>query len=150
MSVLESTPRALTAEQLEHFQREGYLIVRGLYSLDETGAMRDHFMALHAQSPLGDYYRAVLARAPAASSQSRYFLYPGVGHCAGGPGADQVGVLDAIAAWDETGQAPEVLTGTKADGSITRPHCAWPNVARYRGTGEANDPASWQCVPRAS
>jgi feruloyl esterase len=97
-----------------------------------------------------DYYRAVLARAPAASSQARYFLYPGVGHCAGGPGADQVAVLDAIAAWDETGQAPNVLTGTKADGSVTRPHCAWPDVARYRGTGDANNPASWQCVPRAS
>jgi feruloyl esterase len=97
-----------------------------------------------------DYFKAVLARAPAASSQARYFLYPGVGHCAGGPGADQVGVLDAIAAWDETGQAPDVLTGTKADSSLTRPHCAWPNVARFRGTGNANDPSSWQCVPRAN
>jgi feruloyl esterase len=97
-----------------------------------------------------DYFKAVLARAPAASSQARYFLYPGVGHCQGGPGADQVGVLDALAAWDETGQAPDMLVGTKANGSLTRPHCAWPNVARYRGAGDANDPASWQCVPRAS
>ncbi len=97
-----------------------------------------------------DYYRAVLSRAPAAAENSRYFLYPGVGHCAGGPGADQVQILDTLAAWDETGQAPDVLTGTKADGSVTRPHCAWPNVARYRGAGNANDPASWQCVARAS
>jgi feruloyl esterase len=103
-------------------------------------------------SPVGtnDYARAVLARTPAASSQMRYFLYPGVGHCAGGPGADQVRVLDALEAWDETGVAPDVLIGTKADGSLTRPHCAWPNVARYRGSGEANDPASWQCVARAA
>jgi feruloyl esterase len=97
-----------------------------------------------------DYFRAVLARAPAARSQARYFLYPGVGHCAGGPGADQVRLLDALEAWDETGQAPDVLIGTKANGSLTRPHCAWPNVARYKGTGDANDQASWQCVPRAS
>ena len=97
-----------------------------------------------------DYFEAVLAQAPAARSQARYFLYPGVGHCAGGPGADQVRVLDALEAWDDTGQAPDTLIGTKANGALTRPHCAWPNVARYRGTGEANDPASWQCVARAS
>ena len=47
------------------------------------------------------------------------------------------------------GRAPEVLMGTKVNGALTRPHCAWPNVARYRGTGDANDPASWQCIPRA-
>lgn len=96
-----------------------------------------------------DYAQALLSRIPAARQSMRYFLYPGVGHCAGGPGADQVGVLDALAEWDETGRAPEVLVGTKANGSLTRPHCAWPNVARYRGSGDANDPASWQCVPRA-
>jgi feruloyl esterase len=97
-----------------------------------------------------DYARAVLATAPAAREQMRYFLYPGVGHCAGGPGADQVALLDALESWDETGEAPEILIGTKADQSLTRPHCAWPNVARYRGAGEPNDPASWQCVPRAT
>ena len=30
----------------------------------------------------------------------RYFLYPGVGHCAGGPGADQVRLLDALEKWE--------------------------------------------------
>ena len=97
-----------------------------------------------------EYFRAVLERAPAASGDARYFLYPGVGHCAGGPGADQVALLDALEGWDDTGRAPEILIGTKANGSLTRPHCAWPTVARYRGSGEANDPASWQCVRRAS
>jgi feruloyl esterase len=96
-----------------------------------------------------DYARAVMKAAPAARDQMRYFLYPGVGHCAGGPGADQVALLDALESWDETGRAPEILIGTKADRSLTRPHCAWPNVARYRGAGAPNEPASWQCVPRA-
>lgn len=102
-------------------------------------------------SPVGsnDYARAVLARAPAAAQSMRYFLMPGVEHCRGGPGADQIELLDALATWDETGVAPGLLVGTKADGSVTRPHCAWPNVARYRGAGNANDPASWQCVRRA-
>lgn len=97
-----------------------------------------------------EYAQAVLATAPLAAQNMRYFLYPGVAHCAGGPGADQVELLEALDSWSEGGPAPEVLIGTKADGSLTRPHCAWPNVARYRGSGDANDPASWQCVPRAS
>lgn len=97
-----------------------------------------------------DYAEAVLAAAPAAREQMRYFLYPGVGHCFGGPGAGQVALLDALEAWDESGKAPEVLIGTRPDGALTRPHCAWPAVAHYRGRGDANDPASWQCVPRAS
>ena len=104
-------------------------------------------------SPVGtnDYVKAVQSRAPAEAARSlRYFLYPGVGHCAGGPGADQVELLDALDNWVEQGKAPEILIGTKRDGSLTRPHCAWPNVARYKGAGDANNPANWQCVPRPS
>lgn len=102
-------------------------------------------------SPVGtnDYARAVLAQNAAAKAQLRYFLLPGVEHCRGGPGADQVEFLDALDSWVETNRAPEVLVGTKADHSLTRPHCAWPNVAQYRGSGDANNPASWVCKPRA-
>lgn len=95
-----------------------------------------------------DYARAVHSRAQAAAQNMRYFLYPGVGHCAGGPGADQIELLDALANWDETGKAPDVLIGRKRDSALVRPHCAWPKVARYKGSGEANDPANWQCVAR--
>jgi len=101
-------------------------------------------------SPVGtsDYARAVLSSAPAASQSLRYFLYPGVGHCAGGPGAHQVDVLDALDRWVESGEAPDRLVGSNPQSGITRPHCAWPNVARYSGSGNADDPGSWQCVPR--
>jgi feruloyl esterase len=103
-------------------------------------------------SPVGsnDYARAVIAANPQAVSQYRHFLAPGVGHCAGGAGADVLPLLEMVEQWDQTGHAPDVLVGTKRDGSLTRPHCAWPNVARFKGTGEANDPASWQCVARGA
>jgi feruloyl esterase len=98
-----------------------------------------------------DYVRAVQSRSPAATQNMRTFLYPGVGHCAGGPGADQIALLDALEAWDETGRAPEVLIGRKGNNNpLVRPHCAHPNVARYDGSGDANDTANWQCVPRSS
>lgn len=101
-------------------------------------------------SPVGtnDYAQAVAAQAAGAAEGMRYFLMPGVEHCRGGPGADQVDLLDALDRWVESGEAPDRVIGTKADGSLTRPHCAWPNVARYDGDGEPNEPDSWQCVPR--
>lgn len=103
-------------------------------------------------SPVGsnDYARAVLNLNAQAKDQYRYFLAPGVGHCRGGPGADALPLLDVLAAWDASGKAPEVLLGGKDDKSLTRPHCAWPNVARFKGGGDANDPANWSCVARAS
>ncbi|HEX8550940.1 MAG TPA: phytanoyl-CoA dioxygenase family protein [Abditibacteriaceae bacterium] len=41
----------LTNEQKEQFERDGYLIVRGLISREEAVQLRDHFMDLHAQGP---------------------------------------------------------------------------------------------------
>lgn len=103
-------------------------------------------------APVGtnDYVKQVLAQNQSAADSLRYFLLPGVEHCRGGPGADQVEWLDALDAWAQSGTAPDTLVGTKADGSLTRPHCAWPNVAQYKGSGDANDVNSWQCVPRKS
>lgn len=95
-----------------------------------------------------DYVRKVMAAAPAARQNLRYILLPGVGHCGGGPGAAPVPLLDALEGWDATGVAPASLVGAKPDNSIVRLQCAWPNVARYKGTGNANDPASWSCVAR--
>lgn len=103
-------------------------------------------------SPVGsnDYAKAVLSTATGAADSFRYFLMPGVEHCRGGPGAEQVSLLDALDTWVTTDKAPERLIATKADKSITRPHCAWPNVAQFSGTGDANTPENWQCVPRKS
>jgi feruloyl esterase len=103
-------------------------------------------------SPVGtiDYANEVGQAAPAAGQSLRTFLYPGVGHCAGGPGAFQVRLLEALDGWVESGQAPERLVGTNPESGITRPHCALPNVARYSGNGNPNEPANWQCVPRQS
>ena len=95
-----------------------------------------------------DYVQAVQAQNPAAASQMRYFTLPGVGHCRGGPGADGVDYIAAMEAWDATSTAPERLIGHNAQSGITRPHCAYPQVARFSGRGEVNDPANWSCVAR--
>ena len=80
---------------------------------------------------------------------ARLFLAPGVGHCAGGPGPQPTGVLDALVAWVEDGKAPETLTATRRDqtGAVTRsrPLCQYPLVAKYRGTGSTDDARNFVC-----
>jgi feruloyl esterase len=102
-------------------------------------------------SPVGanDYAQRVTRANSAASSRFRHFLLPGTGHCGGGAGAFQVDWLEAMDQWVSTGTPPETLTGKRPDGPMVRKHCAWPKVAHYGGSGDANDPASWTCVSQS-
>ena len=92
----------------------------------------------------------------------RLFMVPGMGHCAGGPGPTSFGnddsripadaehdVLKALDRWVMTGAAPDQLIGTGkvAGAALTRPLCAYPNIAKYQGTGDTNAAESFACVP---
>jgi feruloyl esterase len=83
----------------------------------------------------------------------RLFLAPGVDHCGGGPGAQPTGQFEDLIAWVEHGKAPSTLDAVKSDdaGSVVarRPVCAYPQVARYTGHGDAADAASYRCVKTA-
>ena len=99
-----------------------------------------------------DYYTRVqqeMGGAKKASEFVRLFMAPGVGHCAGGAGPAPTGLLEAILAWVEDGKAPETLLATRRDqnGTITRsrPLCAYPLVAKYKGSGSTDDAASFTC-----
>jgi feruloyl esterase len=80
---------------------------------------------------------------------ARLFLAPGAAHCAGGPGPQPTGVLDALLSWVEDGAAPDTLMAVRRDetGAITRsrPLCPYPRVARYRGTGSTDDARNFVC-----
>jgi len=78
----------------------------------------------------------------------RLFLLPGVGHCGGGVGPDQADYMAALERWKERDIAPESITAAKVAGgrvTMTRPICAYPEVATYRGTGSTNDAANFTC-----
>ena len=94
----------------------------------------------------------------------RLFLVPGMAHCGGGAGPNSFGngvaaasrdadhdIFTALERWVEQGTAPARVIGTGravADPStpLTRPLCPYPQVARYRGTGDVNDAASFSCA----
>ena len=78
----------------------------------------------------------------------RLFVAPGMGHCAGGPALDSFDALSAIVRWVEDGVAPDSLTATgRACPGRSRPLCAYPLHARYKGTGNPDDAASFECRP---
>jgi Tannase and feruloyl esterase len=96
-----------------------------------------------------------------ASDFARYFPVPGMNHCSGGPSTDQFDMLTKLVAWVEQGQAPDSVTasargagnagGANADlpagwsATRTRPLCAYPKVARYKGSGDVESAASFEC-----
>jgi feruloyl esterase len=113
--------------------------------------------AISPQSTI-DHFEAIQARAGASHADDmRLFVAPGMNHCGGGPGPNSFDTLGALDRWVTTGAAPDHLVGEKHSNDIaaflgrsdsivrTRPVCAWPRRAVYRGTGSTDEAASFTC-----
>jgi feruloyl esterase len=103
-------------------------------------------------SPLqsAKYMEAVKHKVGVAQTENsmRLFAMPGMGHCMGGAGCDTFDKLGELDKWVETGRAPERIVASKVDGGKvvrTHPLCAYPAVARYKGTGSTDDAANFVC-----
>ncbi|MGB7284781.1 MAG: tannase/feruloyl esterase family alpha/beta hydrolase [Candidatus Acidiferrum sp.] len=95
----------------------------------------------------------------------RLFMVPGMQHCGSGPGPDIFGedgispvndahhnIYMALEQWVEKGVAPSSVITSKVAGEgsaagvkETRPLCAYPETAKYKGTGDTNDAANFVC-----
>jgi feruloyl esterase len=118
-----------------------------IFSSDDTTAWYDALAAANGGS---------------ASNFARFFRVPGMNHCAGGPATDQFDMLTPLVNWVEKGQAPDsVVAGVRGPGNggganadvpaswspgRSRPLCAYPTVARYKGSGSLEDAANFHCV----
>jgi feruloyl esterase len=83
-----------------------------------------------------------------ADASVRLFMMPGVNHCRGGAGTDTWDQLSALDAWRTAGDAPARVNASHlTNGQVdkTRPLCAYPSIAVYRGTGDTNDAANFDC-----
>jgi feruloyl esterase len=110
-----------------------------------------------------DYYNRVVAGQGSPDSFLRMFMMPGMGHCLGGPGPQNIGggytgtppiadaahdVVRALDKWSMEGVAPDSLIASRVASGVvtrTRPLCAWPKAAVYKGTGSTDDAANFQC-----
>jgi Tannase and feruloyl esterase len=117
-----------------------------------------------------DYYASVVKTMGQRKTDSflRLFMVPGMQHCGGGPGPNYFGqsgdgkdddpehnLYAAIEQWVERGVAPSKIIATKyandfkpgESPKLTRPLCPYPQIAKYKGTGDKNDAASFVCEP---
>ena len=80
---------------------------------------------------------------------ARVFLVPGMNHCGGGPSTSQFDAFSAVVAWTEKGKAPDSLIATAPASTPwpgrTRPLCAYPMQARYKGKGSIEEASSFRC-----
>lgn len=97
-----------------------------------------------------NFYKDVLKTVgPAANNSIRVFNMPGMAHCSGGAGCDTFDKLGVIDKWVEGGPAPDRIVAMKStDSKVTHPICAYPKVARYKGSGELTDAESFVCTNR--
>jgi feruloyl esterase len=94
----------------------------------------------------------------------RLYMAPGVQHCAGGPGPDSFGAVGdlkfddpqhsvdaSLEQWVEKATAPSIIIASKFEGQdrthakMTRPLCPYPQAAKYKGSGDPNDAANFEC-----
>ena len=102
--------------------------------------------ALSAYSTI-DHYEAALKKDKDLSSYIKLFLMPGVLHCGGGTGCDNVDWVSLIQAWVEKNQAPERIVSSKiVQGKqvATRPLYPYPKVTVYSGSGDANQEKNYK------
>lgn len=114
-----------------------------------------------------NYYQSVNKKLGAAKARefTRLFMAPGMQHCGAGSGPNSFGqfgpnsntdpsrdINAALEQWVEKGIAPEQIIATKYKGNgpssgveRTRPLCAYPLVAKYKGTGSTDDAANFTC-----
>ena len=94
------------------------------------------------------YSDQISKKTRAAKDSVRVFMVPGMGHCGGGNGTSTFDMVPALDAWVERGQAPARVNASRVrEGKVdrTRPLCAWPQVARYTGSGSIDDEANFVC-----
>jgi hypothetical protein len=115
------------------------------------------------------YYQSVQHQMGAAKVDSfaRLYMAPGAEHCTGGPGpsafgqlgiptarGSKFGLFDALEDWVEKDAPPPEIVATKYASQenggrkavMTRPLCPYPQVAKYNGSGDPDDSASFACA----
>jgi feruloyl esterase len=96
-----------------------------------------------------NYYKSIVSTVgPSTVSSVKLFMMPGTNHCAGGDGPNSFDRMKVIEQWVERQQTPSRIDASHSTaGKVdrTRPLCAYPEVARYTGTGSTDESANFVC-----
>jgi feruloyl esterase len=100
------------------------------------------------------YHQAVLDKVGkhVEGKSIELFMIPGMYHCQGGPGTDTFDKAAMLDAWVTTGKAPDrIVASHRTDGKVdrTRPLCVFPKVAKWNGSGSADEAQNFVCAADA-
>jgi feruloyl esterase len=95
-----------------------------------------------------EYYQSVVKKMGAGETKdfTRLFMVPGMAHCRGGDGPDTFDTIATLETWREKGVTPATIAAKNLKSGLSRPLCAFPQYAKYRGTGDLKDAANWACA----
>lgn len=105
--------------------------------------------ALNARMSVEYYTKVTKTMGSSTPEFFRLFMIPGMFHCGGGVGTSTFDMLTPLVAWVEHGSAPDSIPAARiAEGKTirTRPLCAYPEVARYKGSGGIDAAENFSCV----
>jgi feruloyl esterase len=143
---------------------QSFMVPPGLDALKALHGHRARMIVYHgASDPIfssDDTVRWFENMHASEARNARLYLVPGMNHCGNGPATDQFDLLTPLVSWVEQNRAPkEVVASVRgpanpggpnfelpADWSPdrTRPLCAYPRVAVYRG-GDIESAESFAC-----
>ena len=107
-----------------------------------------------------NYYKSVVNRLgdDKVKDHVKFYLVPGMDHCFGGEGAFVIDWLTALEQWAEQGKTPGALPAVHPVARVppaappspgktfARPVCAYPETAKYKGSGDEADAANFVCA----
>ena len=94
------------------------------------------------------YYGEIQSKTNGAKDAVRLFMVPGMGHCGGGTGVNTFDMVTPLDQWVTAGKAPVEVPASRVRNGVsdrTRPLCAYPQIAIYKGTGSLDDAANFAC-----
>jgi feruloyl esterase len=94
------------------------------------------------------YYGQIQSKTASAKDSVRLFMVPGMGHCGGGTGVNTFNMVSPLDEWVSAGKAPSQIPASRVRNGAadrTRPLCAYPQIAIYKGSGSLEDAANFTC-----
>lgn len=94
-----------------------------------------------------EYYESVVNKMGRKETNdfTRLFMVPGMAHCRGGNGPDTFDTIGTMEKWREKGMTPATIPASNRTSGLSRPLCAYPQYAKYKGAGDLKDGANWVC-----
>jgi feruloyl esterase len=105
------------------------------------------------EDTIGYYEKVTRILGPETRSSVRLFMVPGMGHCAGGPGATIFDALGALDHWVIGTEIPDrILAVHESDGKpqFERPLCPFPQSAHWDGKNDQAKADSFRCAAERS